>query len=84
MSEVLHEQTGITKVAARGAVDALLREITRALKKDGNYTIPNFGTLVVRKTKKRTGTNPFTKQPMTVKAGRTVRFRAAKSLRTAV
>jgi DNA-binding protein HU-beta len=43
-----------------------------------------FGTFTVRKTKARKALNPRTGEPVKVKAGKTVRFKASPSLKKEV
>lgn len=53
-------------------------------KKEGSFTLPSFGTFTVRKTKARKALNPRTGEPVKVKAGKTVRFKASPSLKKMV
>jgi DNA-binding protein HU-beta len=46
--------------------------------------LPSFGTFIVRKTKARKGLNPRTGEPIKVKAGKTVRFKASPTLKKTV
>jgi DNA-binding protein HU-beta len=65
---------------AADLIDAIVKEI----KKTGGFTLPSFGSFTVKKTKARKGVNPRTGEPIRVKAGKTVRFKAAPNLKTAV
>ena len=56
----------------------------KELKKNGGFTLPSFGTFTVKKTKARKGVNPRTGEPIKVKAGKTVRFKASPSLKATV
>jgi len=58
--------------------------IVKHLKKGDRVRIAGFGILQVRKRAARMGRNPATRQPMKIKAGRKVAFRAAKELKEAV
>ena len=49
-----------------------------------SFTLPSFGTFRVAKTKARMGLNPATREPLKIKAAKTVRFKASKVLRDAV
>ena len=69
----LGEKTGLTKKQIAGVFDALGELIAKELGKKGPgiFVIPGLLKLkVVRKpaTKAKPGINPFTKQPMTIKA----------------
>jgi len=58
--------------------------IVKHLKKHDRIRISGLGILQVHKRAARMGRNPATKQPMKIKAGRRVAFRAAKELKEAV
>jgi DNA-binding protein HU-beta len=61
-----------------------MQAIVRELKKSGRFTLPSFGTFIVRKTKARKGLNPRTGESIKVKAGKTVRFKASPTLKKVV
>ncbi len=81
---VLQDSTDCTGVAANQAASELIAAIVRELKKEGGFTLPSFGTFTVRKTKARKALNPRTGEPVKVKAGKTVRFKASPNLKKAV
>jgi DNA-binding protein HU-beta len=56
----------------------------KEIKKEGSFTLPSFGTFRVTKTKARLGLNPATREPMKIKAAKTVRFKASRVLKEAV
>jgi DNA-binding protein HU-beta len=58
--------------------------IVKHLKKGDRIRIGGLGILQVRRRAARMGRNPATGQPMKIKAGRKVAFRAAKELKEAV
>ena len=62
----------------------LIEVIVVSLKKEGGLTLPSFGTFTVNKTKARKALNPRTGEPVKVKAGKTVRFKASPNLKKAV
>jgi len=84
MADVLQDSAGLTAVAANRAATDLMEAIVKQLKKEGGFTLPSFGTFRVVKTKARKGLNPRTGEPVKIKAGKTVRFKASKVLKTAV
>lgn len=84
LAEVIQEATEITQASSRQAANAVMDAITVELKKTGKFTLPGFGTFMVRKTKARTGLNPRTGEKIKVKAGKTVRFKASKTLKSAM
>ncbi|MBX5453270.1 MAG: HU family DNA-binding protein [Acidobacteriia bacterium] len=84
LAQVLRDSAQITGVAANRATSDLIDAIVQELKKNGKFTLPSFGTFVVRKTKARKGLNPRTGEAIKVKAGKTVRFKASPSLKKMV
>ncbi len=84
IASVLQESLDITGVAASQAAEHLITAIVRDLKKEGGFTLPSFGTFTVKKTKARKALNPRTGEPVKVKAGKTVRFKASPNLKKAV
>lgn len=62
----------------------LIAVIVKEMKKTGGFTLPNFGTFIVRKSKARKALNPGTGVPVKVKAGKAVRFKASPSLKKRV
>ena len=84
IAQVLQDSADLTGTAANQAAGDLMDAVVKALKKDGKFTLPSFGTFTVRKTKARKGLNPRTGKSIKVKAGKTVRFKASPSLKKAV
>jgi DNA-binding protein HU-beta len=84
IASVIQESTSCTGVAANVAAGALIDAIVKELKKEGGFTLPSFGTFSVKKTKARKAMNPRTGEPVKVKAGKTVRFKASPNLKKAV
>ena len=78
------DSAALTGVAANRAAADLLSAIVKEMKKSGGFTLPSFGTFRVVKTKARKGLNPRTGEPIKVKAGKTVRFKASPTLKKAV
>ncbi|HXN55616.1 MAG TPA: HU family DNA-binding protein [Myxococcales bacterium] len=73
---------GMTKKAAAEMVDALFGTIGKAIKKEGRFSYPGFGTWTVRQRKARKGRNPQTGAEIKIKASRTVGFKPAKELKS--
>lgn len=84
IAQVIQDSTECTGVAASRAAGELIEAIIREMKKNGGFTLPSFGTFSVRKTKARKAMNPRTGEPVKVKAGKTVRFKASPNLKKAV
>lgn len=84
IAAVIQDSIDCTGVAANQAANDLLDAIVEELKREGGFTLPSFGTFTVRKTKARKALNPRTGEPVKVKAGKTVRFKASPNLKKAV
>ncbi len=81
---VIQDSVDCTGVAANTAADQLISAIVLQIKREGGFTLPSFGTFRVVKTKARKALNPRTGEPVKVKAGKTVRFKASPNLKKAV
>jgi DNA-binding protein HU-beta len=84
IASCIQTSTECTGVTANQAAGELIDAIVKQLKKDGGFTLPSFGTFTVKKTKARKAMNPRTGEPVKVKAGKTVRFKASPNLKKAV
>ena len=84
IAATLQDSLDCTGVAAYQAAADLIEAIVREMKKQGGFTLPSFGTFTVRKTKARKALNPRTGEPVKVKAGKAVRFKASPNLKKAV
>ena len=84
IAQVIQESAELTGTAANRAATDVITAIVRELKRNGRFTLPSFGTFIVRKTKARKGLNPRTGEPIKVKAGKTVRFKASPTLKKGV
>ena len=84
IAATIQESSGCTGTAAGLAAADLIAAIVKAMKKDGGFTLPSFGTFRVVKTKARKGLNPRTGEAIKVKAGKTVRFKASPNLKKSV
>jgi len=69
---------------AQAAVEALLTNITAALKKGEPVTLVGFGTFKVQERKARSGRNPQTGNIITITAKKVPRFVPGKALKEAV
>ena len=72
---------GTSKAAAERATDAVLAAVKRGLKRDKEVSLVGFGTFAVATRPARRGFNPHTRQPMKIRAVKTVRFKAGAELR---
>jgi DNA-binding protein HU-beta len=84
IARALQESAELSGVAATQAAGHLMTAIVKELKREGKFSLPGFGSFVVRKTKARVARNPRTGETVKVKAGKTVRFKASPVLKQAV
>jgi len=75
---------GLTKKQAAEAFDTIFDYIGKALADGERVQIAGFGTFSVSKRAERQGRNPKTKEPMTIPASNSVRFKPGKNLKDAV
>jgi DNA-binding protein HU-beta len=73
----------LTKRAGNVILHDLVDLITRHLKKGERIRIAGLGILQVRTRAARMGRNPATGEPIQIKAGKKVAFRASKELKLA-
>ncbi len=78
------DSSGITKVQAAEAVDAVLDGITSALKSGEEVRLIGFGNFVVANRKAGTARNPQTGATIQVPARNAPKFRPGKALKDAV
>jgi DNA-binding protein HU-beta len=79
----LAKEHHLTKRAGHVLLHDLIGLITRHLKKGERIRIAGLGILQVRKRAARMGRNPATGEPIQIKAGKKVAFRASKELKLA-
>jgi DNA-binding protein HU-beta len=84
IAATIQKSSGLTGVASERAAAAVVDALVKELKKTGKFTLPSFGTFIVRKTKARTAVNPMTRVPVKVKAAKTVKFKVSPTLRKLV
>ena len=82
--EAVAKETGLSKVAAQGAIEETLKAITAALKKGNTVQFTGFGSFTVVKSKARTGVNPQTGEKIKIAARKSPKFKAGANLKRAV
>ena len=78
------ENAGITKAAAKKALDGLLVDIEGSLQKGNRVSLVGFGSWSVTRRAARDGRNPQTGQTIKIKAKNVVKFKAGSDLSDAV
>jgi len=74
----------ITKVQAARAIDSVVDNVSRALKKGERTSLVGFGTFSISRRKARTGRNPQTGAPLRIPAKRVVKFTVGKALKATI
>ncbi len=80
----LAEKLDMTKKDVNSVISAINEIAYRETKKNGSFTFPGIGKLVLMKRKARKGRNPLTGEEIKIKAKTVVKFRVAKSCKDAI
>ena len=80
----IQSATGYTAAAARKTMTGLLGTITTSLKKNPRVQSAGFGTFTVSQRAAREGVNPRTGEAIKIKASKSVRFKAGRTLKNSV
>ena len=86
-SELINEiatHSGLTKVDAGRALDALVQTVESTLKSGDSIALVGFGTFEVKERAERSGRNPQTGESITIAAAKVPSFKAGKGLKDAV
>ncbi len=78
------EHAGITKAAAKKALESFLGNVEGELKKGGRVSLVGFGSWSVSKRNAREGRNPQTGKTIQIAAKNVVKFKAGSELGSAV
>jgi DNA-binding protein HU-beta len=78
--DAIASKAGLTKVAAKGALDAFTEVVAKSLKKGDKVALVGFGTFSVSQRSARTGRNPRTGEPIKIKAKKVAKFKAGSEL----
>ena len=76
----LADQTGIPKLKAEQAVDALFHSMKEALSRGDRIELRGFGVFIVKPRKRGVGRNPRTVEEVAIPSGKTIRFKPGKEL----
>ncbi len=80
LADAMAEQSGLSKVNAKKALDAMIRVAAEALRNGDRITLTGLGTFSVSKTKERTGRHPRTGAPIKIAPKNVVKFRPGQEL----
>ncbi|WGK64652.1 HU family DNA-binding protein [Croceiramulus getboli] len=78
------ENAGITKAAAKKALESFLIDIEGALQKGKRVSLVGFGSFSVSRRAAREGRNPQTGKTIKIKAKNVVKFKAGSDLNDAI
>ncbi len=82
--EGMAENAGITKAAAKKALESMLIDVEGALQKGKRVSLVGFGSWSVTRRAARDGRNPQTGATIKIKAKNVVKFKAGSDLSSAV
>lgn len=74
------DRTGVPKMKAEQAVDALFHSMKEALAKGERIELRGFGVFIVKPRKRGVGRNPRTGEEVAIPSGKTIRFKPGKEL----
>jgi DNA-binding protein HU-beta len=75
---------GITKAAAKKALESFLGNVQKSLKKGNRVSLVGFGSWSVSKRAAREGRNPQTGKTIKIAAKKVVKFKAGSELQNSV
>ena len=73
-----------TKKATAAAVQAVFDTLAEAIRDDGRFSYPDFGTFKVKERAARKGRNPRTGATITIAASKNVSFKAAPKFKASL
>lgn len=76
------DRTGVPKMKAEQAVDALFHSMKEALMRGERIELRGFGVFVVKPRKRGVGRNPRTGEEVAIPSGKTIRFKPGKELQS--
>ena len=84
LTDRLAARTGLSKGAAKEAVDGVFAIVGEALADGEDVRLPGFGTFGTRSRPARTGRNPRTGQAVSIAASTSPTFKPGKTLKDTV
>ncbi len=82
--DAMAADAGISKVAAKAALESLTDNVTKTLKKGGKVALVGWGTWSVSRRAARNGRNPQTGATIKIKAKNVVKFKSGAGFSKAV
>lgn len=78
--DAIAKDAKLTKVDAGNALNAMVANVTKSLKKGESVQLIGFGTFSISKRSARTGRNPQTGKEIKIAAKKVAKFKAGKAL----
>ena len=82
--DVMAADAGISKAAAKKALDSMMNNVEKSLKKGGRVSLVGFGSWSVSKRAARDGRNPQTGNTIRIAAKNVVKFKPGDELKNSV
>ncbi len=82
--DAMAEDAGISKAAAKKALDSFVENVSGSLKKGGRISLVGFGSFSVSMRSAREGRNPQTGATIKIPAKNVVKFKAGADLNSKV
>jgi len=82
--DVMAADAGISKAAAKKALDSMMNNVEKSLKKGGRVSLVGFGSWSVSKRAARDGRNPQTGKAIRIAAKNVVKFKPGAELKNSV
>ncbi len=82
--DAMASDAGISKAAAKKALDSVMENVEKTLKKGGRVSLVGFGSWSVSKRAAREGRNPQTGKTIKIAAKKVVKFKPGSELKDAV
>jgi DNA-binding protein HU-beta len=82
--DAMAEDAGVTKAAAKKALESFLGNVQGSLKKGNRVSLVGFGSWSVSRRAAREGRNPQTGKTIQIAAKNVVKFKAGSDLQTSV
>ena len=80
----LADKSSMKRAAAKEFMNELANLAMSEVKKNGEFTMPGFGKLVLSERKAREGRNPATGDPIKIPAKTTLKFRIGKAMKDSI
>lgn len=84
IEKVQATRSDLSKRQVSELVDAVFDHLARAIRKDKRFSMPGFGTFVVKRRAGRVGRNPQTGAAIEIAPSKTVGFKPAPELKKAL